>query len=118
MRIGLLAVSVLSLAALTLPAIAKAPVHRVPVPQKVLRVSTHGNGPAHQRITLALDKAALVQLDAAAATGAVSLALRPLGDMGGQDLAMNTHRKDNNGMVAVIRYGMTHGAAAASNKGE
>ncbi|MBV8799143.1 MAG: type II and III secretion system protein family protein [Alphaproteobacteria bacterium] len=33
------------------------------MPQKVLNVSTHGNGPAHQRITLALDKAALVQLD-------------------------------------------------------
>lgn len=68
--------------------------------------------------TLELSPQQAEMLDAAAATGAVSLALRPLGDMGGQDLAMNTHRKVNNGMVAVIRYGMTHGAAAASNKGE
>ena len=30
----------------------------------MLNVSTHGDGPAHQRITLSLDKAALVQLDA------------------------------------------------------
>jgi pilus assembly protein CpaC len=38
--------------------------HREPVPQKVVNVSTRGDGPAHQRITLALGKAALVQLDA------------------------------------------------------
>jgi pilus assembly protein CpaC len=61
-----LAVCILSVAALALPAEAKAPAHREPVPQKVLNVSTHGDGPAHQRITLALDKAALVQLDATA----------------------------------------------------
>src|SRR3954471_9717553 len=58
-----LAVCILSVAALAVPVQAKAPAHREPMPQKVLNVSTHGNGPAHQRITLALDKAALVQLD-------------------------------------------------------
>jgi pilus assembly protein CpaC len=58
-----LAVCILSVAALAVPVQAKAPAHREPVPQKVLNVSTHGNGPGHQRITLALDKAALVQLD-------------------------------------------------------
>jgi pilus assembly protein CpaC len=58
-----LAVCILSVVALAFPAQAKRPAHREPVPQKVLNVSTHGNGPAHQRITLALDKAALVQLD-------------------------------------------------------
>src|SRR6478609_1667283 len=64
MRKPSLAVCILSLAALAFPVQAKAPMHREPVPQKVVNVSTHGNGPAHQRITLALDKAALVQLDA------------------------------------------------------
>jgi pilus assembly protein CpaC len=58
-----LAICILSVAALAFPAQAKTSAHREPVPQKVLNVSTHGNGPAHQRITLALDKAALVQLD-------------------------------------------------------
>jgi pilus assembly protein CpaC len=63
MRNGLIAICALAVAALTLPADAHAPMRHEPVPQKVLKVSTHGNGPAHQRITLALDKAALVQLD-------------------------------------------------------
>src|SRR5438045_8702566 len=64
MRKRFLAGCSLSLAALALPAAANAPAHRISAPQKVLNVSTHGSGPAHQRITLALDKAALVQLDA------------------------------------------------------
>src|SRR5438477_11322326 len=64
MRKRFLAVCILSIAALALPAAANAPAHRISAPQKVLNVSTHGSGPAHQRITLALDKAALVQLDA------------------------------------------------------
>jgi pilus assembly protein CpaC len=63
MRKGFFAACVLAAAALSLPAGAKAPMRHEPVPQKVVNVSTHGNGPAHQRITLALDKAALVQLD-------------------------------------------------------
>ena len=63
MRKGLLAICALAIAALAAPASARAPMRHEPVPQKVLNVSTHGNGPAHQRITLALDKAALVQLD-------------------------------------------------------
>ncbi|HEY1961624.1 MAG TPA: type II and III secretion system protein family protein [Rhizomicrobium sp.] len=64
MRNGLLAICALAAAALTAPAHAHAPMRHEPVAQKVLNVSTHGHGPAHQRITLALDKAALVQLDA------------------------------------------------------
>jgi pilus assembly protein CpaC len=64
MRKGFFAACLLAAAALSLPAGARAPMRHEPVPQKVVNVSTHGNGPAHQRITLALDKAALVQLDA------------------------------------------------------
>jgi pilus assembly protein CpaC len=64
MRKAILAVCVLGVAGLTHSAGAKAPRHHVPAPQKVLNVSTRGDGPAHQRITLALGKAALVQLDA------------------------------------------------------
>jgi pilus assembly protein CpaC len=64
MRNGFLAVWVVAAAALALSAGANASRHREPTPQKVLNVSTHGSGPAHQRITMALDKAALVQLDA------------------------------------------------------
>src|ERR1051326_7185841 len=64
MRNAIYAVCVLAAAAVALPASARAPMRHEPVAQKVLNVSTHGNGPAHQRITLALNKAALVQLDA------------------------------------------------------
>jgi pilus assembly protein CpaC len=64
MRKGFFAACLLAAAALSLPADARAPMRHEPVAQKVVNVSTHGNGPAHQRITLALDKAALVQLDA------------------------------------------------------
>jgi pilus assembly protein CpaB len=69
--------------------------------------------------TLELSPQQAEMVDAAAATGSVSLALRPLGETG-KDLAMNTKPKNaNNGMVSVIRYGMTHGSsAAASGKGE
>jgi pilus assembly protein CpaC len=64
MRKAILAVCVLGVAGLAQSADAKAPRHQAPTPQKVLNVSTRGGGPAHQRITLALGKAALVQLDA------------------------------------------------------
>src|SRR3954470_16789794 len=64
MRIQFLAVCILASCAIVTPVAAKAPVHREPVPQRVVNVSTRGDGPAHQRITLALGKAALVQLDA------------------------------------------------------
>lgn len=64
MRTGFVAVCALAAAALAVPATAKAPMRHDPVPQKVVNVSTRGDGPAHQRITLALGKAALVQLDA------------------------------------------------------
>lgn len=63
MRTALVALSVLTAACIALPAAAKAPGRHEPMAQRVLNVSTHGNGAAHQRITLALDKAALVQLD-------------------------------------------------------
>jgi pilus assembly protein CpaC len=63
MRNILVALSVLIVANVGLPAAASPKVRHEPVAQRVLNVSTHGNGPAHQRITLALDKAALVQLD-------------------------------------------------------
>jgi pilus assembly protein CpaC len=63
MRKALVALSILVVASAALPAAASPKVAREPVAQRVLNVSTHGNGPAHQRITLALDKAALVQLD-------------------------------------------------------
>jgi pilus assembly protein CpaC len=63
MRKGLLA-AFLAIAAVASPAVAKTAVHREPVAQRVINVSTHGQGGSTQRITLALDKAALVQLDA------------------------------------------------------
>jgi pilus assembly protein CpaB len=69
--------------------------------------------------TMELSPQQLEMLDSAAATGAVSLALRPLGETG-KDLAMNSKPKNvNTGMVSIIRYGMTRGSnAAASGKGE
>jgi len=68
--------------------------------------------------TMELSPQQTEMLDAAAATGAVSLALRPLGETG-KDLAMNTKPKNgNNGMVSIIRYGMTRGSAGAAGKGE
>jgi len=63
MRNATIAFCLLAATSLALPASARAPVRHEPVAQKVLNVSTRGDGPAHQRITLALDKAALVQLD-------------------------------------------------------
>jgi pilus assembly protein CpaC len=63
MRTRLLALCIFSGAVFAAPSDAGAPVRHGPVPQKVLNVSTHGNGPVSRRITLALDKAALVQLD-------------------------------------------------------
>src|ERR1700742_1761468 len=64
MRNARIAFCVLAAASVALPAAAKAPAHHQLPMQKVLNVSTRGDGTAHQRITLALDKAALVQLDA------------------------------------------------------
>src|ERR1043166_178714 len=65
MRKELLA-AFIAIAAFASPAGAKTVMHREPVAQRVINVSTHGQGATAQRITLALDKAALVQLDAAA----------------------------------------------------
>lgn len=64
MRCKLIALCVAAVSAFAFPAFAKPAMRHEPTPQKVLNVSTHGNGAAHQRITLSLDKAALVQLDA------------------------------------------------------
>jgi pilus assembly protein CpaC len=64
MRCKFVLVCIAALSALAMPATAKPAMGHEPTPQKVLNVSTRGNGTAHQRITLALDKAALVQLDA------------------------------------------------------
>ena len=63
MRKELLA-AFIAIAAFASPAGAKTVMHREPVAQRVINVSTHGQGATAQRITLALDKAALVQLDA------------------------------------------------------
>ena len=62
MRTGFIALCVAAATVLAPPALARTRMNREPVPQKVLNVSTRGAG--HQRITLALGKAALVQLDA------------------------------------------------------
>ncbi|HUJ45508.1 MAG TPA: type II and III secretion system protein family protein [Rhizomicrobium sp.] len=63
MRIATLATSLIAAAALAFPVSAPAAARNEPAAQKVLNISTHGSGSATQRITLALDKAALVQLD-------------------------------------------------------
>ncbi|HEY4115632.1 MAG TPA: type II and III secretion system protein family protein [Rhizomicrobium sp.] len=63
MRIGHLAAILIAATLLGFPAAAGAGTRHEPVAQKVVNVSTHGNGPVTQRITLALNKAALVQLD-------------------------------------------------------
>jgi len=64
MRKGLIAVCLAAaVAALAAPTDART-VRREPVAQRVINISTHGQGATSQRITLALDKAALVQLDA------------------------------------------------------
>jgi pilus assembly protein CpaB len=63
--------------------------------------------------TLELSPQQSEMLDAAAETGKVSLALRPLGETAANDLGAKTKTKDNNGVVAVIRYGMLRGGNAA-----
>lgn len=63
MRIRYLAILLLANGVLGFPADAGQPMRHEPVPSRVVNVSTRGSGPASQRITLALGKAALVQLD-------------------------------------------------------
>jgi pilus assembly protein CpaB len=67
--------------------------------------------------TLELSPQQTETVDAAAATGTVSLALRPLGDTGSTDVAMNTHHNEN-AVVSVIRYGMARAGGAVAGKGE
>src|ERR1041385_5610453 len=63
MRTGFLAFCILAGGVFAIPSDAGVPMRHAPTPQRVLNVSTHGAG-VSQRITLALNKAALVQLDA------------------------------------------------------
>lgn len=67
--------------------------------------------------TLELSPQQAETVEAAASTGTVSLALRPLGENPGADLAMNTHRTDNQ-PVSVIRYGLARAGGVAPGKGE
>jgi pilus assembly protein CpaC len=64
MRIRKLAIAAAALAAFALSASARTlPQAADPASVKLITVSTHGNGPIQQHITLALSKAAIVQLD-------------------------------------------------------
>src|ERR1043166_3515976 len=63
MRTGFLAFCILAGGVFAIPSDAGVPMRHAPTPQRVLNVSTHGAG-VSQRITLARNKAALVQLDA------------------------------------------------------
>ena len=64
MRIRKLAIAAAALAAFALSASARTlPQAADPASVKLITVSTHGNGPIQQHITLALSKAAVVQLD-------------------------------------------------------
>jgi pilus assembly protein CpaC len=64
MRIRNLAIAAAALAAFAVSAAAR-PVAHVDQPDaRLITVSTHGNGPMQEHITLALSKAAIVQLDA------------------------------------------------------
>jgi pilus assembly protein CpaC len=64
MRIRNLAIAAAALAALAVSASARTVPHRdEPSDAKLITVSTHGSGPIQEHITLALSKAAIVQLD-------------------------------------------------------
>ena len=64
MRIRTLAIAAATLAALALSASARTLPHPSDPPDaKLITVATHGNGPMQEHITLALSKAAIVQLD-------------------------------------------------------
>jgi pilus assembly protein CpaB len=66
--------------------------------------------------TLELSPQQAEMVDAAAATGTVSLTLRPLGETATADLNTNTHHNEN-AVVSVIRYGVSH-ASGMQNRGE
>jgi pilus assembly protein CpaC len=65
MRIRILAIAAAALAALAVSASARTVPHVAadPAGAKLITVSAHGNGPMQEHITLALSKAAIVQLD-------------------------------------------------------
>jgi pilus assembly protein CpaB len=67
--------------------------------------------------TLELSPQQAEMLDAAAATGTVSLALRPLGETATADLTATPHHNDN-AVVSVIRYGVARAGGALPSKGE
>jgi pilus assembly protein CpaC len=64
MRIRTLAIAAAALAALAASAAARPAMHVDEPDAKLITVSTHGSGPMQEHITLALSKAAIVQLDA------------------------------------------------------
>jgi pilus assembly protein CpaC len=64
MRSGFMAGAIAALALLAGTANAQAPAPGDDSAQRVLHIATRDSGPVHQRLTLALDKAAVVELDA------------------------------------------------------
>jgi pilus assembly protein CpaB len=66
--------------------------------------------------TLELSPQQAETVEAAASSGTVSLALRPLGETPNADLAMNN--TNQNRPVSVIRYGMGRPGGAIPGKGE
>ena len=67
--------------------------------------------------TLELSPAQAEMVAAAAATGTVSLALRPLGETATADLNANAHHTENS-VVSVIRYGVSRAGGATQSRGE
>ena len=67
--------------------------------------------------TLELSPDQAESVAAAASTGTVSLALRPLGETPSNELAMNTHHTESH-VVSVIRYGMARAGGAVQSRGE
>jgi pilus assembly protein CpaB len=64
--------------------------------------------------TLELTPAQAESVDAAAVTGTVSLALRPLGDTATADIQKKAVHNENQ-VVAVIRYGLARGASTTTS---
>jgi pilus assembly protein CpaB len=67
--------------------------------------------------TLELSPQQAETVEGAASTGSVALVLRPLGENPATDLAMNTHKTENQ-PVAVIRYGLGRLGGTVPGKGE
>jgi pilus assembly protein CpaB len=67
--------------------------------------------------TLELSPQQAEMVDAAAATGTVSLTLRPLGETATADLNANAKHSENT-VVSVIRYGVSRAGGATQSRGE